>query len=92
MTTNVELTQELILDDHLLAAALARAAGEQLNTLRTTLFAQGSTQWHIKDTGDEVGHRFLMDALAHHRPNDAVLSEEGADNNKRLSANRVWII
>ncbi|CAB5013279.1 unannotated protein [freshwater metagenome] len=92
MTTDVELTQELILDDHLLAAALARAAGQQLQELRTTLFAQGSTKWHIKDTGDEVGHRFLMEALAHHRPNDAVLSEEGADNNKRLSANRVWII
>ena len=92
MTTDVELTQELILDDHLLAAALARAAGQQLQELRTTLFAQGSTKWHIKDTGDEVGHRFLMEALAHHRPNDAVLSEEGADNNKRLSADRVWII
>jgi 3'(2'), 5'-bisphosphate nucleotidase len=92
MTTDVELTQELILDDHLLAAALARAAGQLLQELRTTLFAEGSTKWHIKDTGDEAGHRFLMDALAHHRPNDAVLSEEGADNNKRLSANRVWII
>jgi 3'(2'), 5'-bisphosphate nucleotidase len=30
--------------------------------------------------------------LARHRPGDAVLSEEGADDKRRLSASRVWIV
>ena len=79
-------------DDHRLAAHLAHEAGVRLNTLRTQLFSEGASPWHVMDTGDATGHRFLVDALAQHRPNDAVLSEEGADNPKRLSADRVWII
>jgi len=82
----------IVADDHRLAAWLAREAGERLNALRTQLFSEGASPWHVMDTGDAVGHRFLVDALLEHRPNDAVLSEEGADNHKRLSADRVWII
>jgi len=92
MTTDVDLTTETIESDHLLAAALARAAGARLHELREQLFSENASMWHIKDAGDAIGHRFLMDALAHHRPNDAVLSEEGADNAKRLTSNRVWIV
>ncbi len=33
-----------------------------------------------------------MDLLAQHRPADSVLSEEGADDKRRLSASRVWIV
>ncbi len=33
-----------------------------------------------------------MAALAQHRPGDAVLSEEGADDKARLTAERVWIV
>jgi 3'(2'), 5'-bisphosphate nucleotidase len=33
-----------------------------------------------------------MAALAQHRPADAVLSEEGADDKVRLRADRVWIV
>ena len=33
-----------------------------------------------------------MAALARHRPDDAVLSEEGKDDRRRLSADRAWII
>jgi 3'(2'), 5'-bisphosphate nucleotidase len=79
-------------DDHRLASWLAREAGERLNTLRTQLFAENASPWHVMDTGDAAGHRFLVDALDEYRPNDAVLSEEGADNHKRLTADRVWII
>src|SRR5690606_455707 len=35
---------------------------------------------------------FLMAELATARPDDAVLSEEGADDHARLSAERVWIV
>jgi 3'(2'), 5'-bisphosphate nucleotidase len=33
-----------------------------------------------------------MEAFSALRPNDAVLSEEGADDRRRLSNNRVWIV
>ena len=82
----------VVSDDHKLASYLAREAGERLHALRTQLFAENSSPWHVMDAGDAAGHRYLMDALAEHRPDDAVLSEEGADNPKRLSADRVWII
>ncbi len=45
-----------------------------------------------KAEGDKRSHDFLMEALAAERPADAVLSEEGADNPVRLSAERVWIV
>ena len=45
-----------------------------------------------KAAGDKRSHDFLMEALAAERPGDAVLSEEGADNPVRLSAERVWIV
>lgn len=79
-------------NDHVLAAYLAHEAGVRLNTLRDKLFAENASPWHVMDTGDATGHRYLMDELARQRPSDAVLSEEGADNPVRLSANRVWII
>jgi 3'(2'), 5'-bisphosphate nucleotidase len=34
----------------------------------------------------------LNEALSEHRPNDAILSEEALDDDRRLTAERVWII
>nr|WP_246406462.1 3'(2'),5'-bisphosphate nucleotidase CysQ [Modestobacter versicolor] len=45
-----------------------------------------------KAAGDAEAHRFLVDRLAAVRPDDAVLSEEGADDRVRLTADRVWIV
>jgi 3'(2'), 5'-bisphosphate nucleotidase len=45
-----------------------------------------------KAAGDKRSHDFLMAALAEHRPGDAVLSEEGADDKVRLNSERVWIV
>ena len=42
--------------------------------------------------GDRLSHEFLTAALAARRPGDVVLSEEGADDPARLTANRVWIV
>ena len=39
-----------------------------------------------------LAHNFLMEAFGALRPNDAVLSEEGYDNRKRVGAPRVWIV
>ena len=81
-------TAEIIADDHLLAAWLAEQAGERLLEVRT----QGLEGKELKDAGDRAAHELLMELVATYRPDDAVLSEEGKDDKKRLSAERVWII
>lgn len=76
--------------DHELAARLATEAGELLLGVRVE-FADAEAA-DRKAAGDKSSHDFLMAALAEHRPDDAVLSEEGADDKARLRANRVWIV
>jgi 3'(2'), 5'-bisphosphate nucleotidase len=71
-----------------LATWLAEAAGRRLLEVR----AEGLEGKELKDAGDAAAHELLMDLLAQHRPDDAVLSEEGKDDKARLSADRVWII
>jgi 3'(2'), 5'-bisphosphate nucleotidase len=60
--------------------------------LRDELVAEGIHYWDLKDEGDVAGHRYIMSALTSARPDDVILSEEAADNRRRLSAERVWII
>lgn len=79
-------------DDHALAARLADQVGRALLTLRDDAFAQRRNPWQIEDDGDRLAHRFLVEALARHRPDDRVLSEEGVDDPARLTSPRVWIV
>lgn len=76
------------LDDHHLAVELADRAGELLLQLRT----RDLDPAELKAQGDRLSHEFLMAALATHRADDSVLSEEGKDDPARLAAGRVWII
>jgi 3'(2'), 5'-bisphosphate nucleotidase len=76
--------------DHELAAALATQAGTLLLGIRTEL--AGASAAERKSAGDKRSHHYLMEALAAARPQDAVLSEEGADDPIRLTSDRVWII
>jgi 3'(2'), 5'-bisphosphate nucleotidase len=77
--------------DHELAARLATEAGRLLLGVREEL--ADATEKERKDAGDKRSHDFLMEALAaERRPDDAVLSEEGADDPVRLTAERVWIV
>jgi 3'(2'), 5'-bisphosphate nucleotidase len=78
----------LTVSDDDLAATLASEAGRLLLDLR----AQGGDPAALRDAGDRLSHEFLIGELARLRPEDAVLSEEGADDPVRLSAHRVWII
>jgi 3'(2'), 5'-bisphosphate nucleotidase len=78
------------MSDHELAARLAGEAGQLLLRVREE-FADADAQ-DRKDAGDKRAHDFLMAALATERPDDVVLSEEGADNPARLTAQRVWIV
>ena len=75
-------------DDHVLARDLAGQAGTRLLELR----AQGGDPDVLRKAGDRLSHEFLTAALAEARPEDVVLSEEGADNPARLTARRVWIV
>jgi len=79
-------------DDHREAERIATAAGELLVALREELTGQGVDSRTLKDEGDRRSHEFIMAELARVRPDDAVLSEEGKDDPRRLSAPRVWII
>lgn len=78
--------------DQQLASRVATEAGAMLVELRDELVAVGIHYWDLKDEGDVAGHRYIMSALTAARPNDVILSEEAADNRRRLSAERVWII
>ncbi|MFI1188897.1 3'(2'),5'-bisphosphate nucleotidase CysQ [Streptomyces californicus] len=78
------------MNDHELAAELADRAGAVLLALREqTGFTDPAA---LRTAGDLASQEFLAEALATHRPHDEILSEEAADNPRRLSASRVWII
>ena len=76
--------------DHELAARLATEAGELLLNVRIELADASADE--RKAAGDRRSHDFLMAALGAERPDDAVLSEEGADDPIRLRSDRVWIV
>jgi 3'(2'), 5'-bisphosphate nucleotidase len=78
--------------DMQLAARLAEQAGRLLVELRHDLHAAGMPMWDVMDQGDAVSHRFIADELREHRPHDAVLDEEGAEDPRRFESDRVWII
>jgi 3'(2'), 5'-bisphosphate nucleotidase len=84
------------LDDVRLAAALAEGAGEVLLQLRRDADAVdgrlGDASGDLRKAGDAGSQAWLAAALADARPGDAVLSEEGVDDPRRLLADRVWII
>ncbi|WP_246222671.1 3'(2'),5'-bisphosphate nucleotidase CysQ [Phytoactinopolyspora limicola] len=76
--------------DAALAARLAREAGALLLALRESPETAGAGG--LGAAGDRAAHEFLLAELTRHRPDDDVLSEEGADNQRRLQADRVWIV
>lgn len=77
-------------EDAALAARLATEAGHLLLEVRTEL-ADADPRVR-KDEGDRRSHELLAAALAEARPDDALLSEEGVDDPRRLTADRVWIV
>src|SRR2546430_17082806 len=78
------------MNDHGLAARLATEAGRLVLGVRNE-FADADAS-ERKAAGDKRSHDYLMEALATARPEDAVLSEEGADDPVRLRSQRVWIV
>ena len=75
-----------------LAVRLAVEAGRLLVDLRAQLAGSGAHAWEVMDGGDASSQRFLEDELREHRPDDAVLSEEGLEDPRRFEVDRVWIV
>nr|WP_202388036.1 3'(2'),5'-bisphosphate nucleotidase CysQ [Nocardioides flavescens] len=67
---------------------MAETAGHRLLEVRQ----EGLEGRELKDAGDRAAHELLMELLERHRPDDAVLSEEGKDDKVRLERDRVWIV
>ena len=74
--------------DQQLAVDLAIEAGRLLVDLRSSR----PTGRELGDIGDRRANTLLLERLAAARPDDAVLSEESADDLARVDADRVWII
>ena len=89
MTAHTDSTVET---DAELATRLAVEAGQVLVRLREDLFGQGAPPWKVMDMGDLASHRFLLDELRRHRPEDAVMSEEGIEDPRRFGVDHCWIV
>ncbi|WP_454885758.1 3'(2'),5'-bisphosphate nucleotidase CysQ [Sphingomonas oryzagri] len=75
--------------DTQLARRVAETAGELLLVLQTSGLFEGKA---LGKAGDRTANAFIMEALRHARPDDAILSEEEKDGAERLTASRVWIV
>ena len=80
---------ENALNDVALARSLAFDAGVLLTELRRSAAHAGHA---LGDAGDAHANAFLLARLMLLRPNDALLSEESADDRSRLNCDRIWII
>ncbi|MGZ4714704.1 MAG: 3'(2'),5'-bisphosphate nucleotidase CysQ [Acidimicrobiia bacterium] len=75
-------------DDGRLAAAIAEEAGRLLLDLRPTI----ADPKELKAAGDARANVLILERLHTERPDDAILSEESADDPARLDHERVWIV
>lgn len=84
------------LSDEELSTLIAQQAGKALLDLRESFGPLDSGDKEqatsLRKQGDRIAHELLAEALSVHRPEDALLSEEGADNADRLEATRLWIV
>ena len=77
------------MNDAELARLIAATAGQLLVDLRQTELFKGEA---LGKLGDRLANEFIVAALRHHRPDDAILSEEQADSPARLGVSRIWIV
>jgi 3'(2'), 5'-bisphosphate nucleotidase len=75
--------------DRQLAVAAAREAGRRLEGLRAARRWEGAV---LGDVGDQAADGYLQGILAGRYPDDGVLSEETASDERRLDKSRVWIV
>ncbi len=78
--------------DHAEAARIATLTGRLLMDVRQRMVGEGTTSGMLKYAGDRSAHELIVRELAEEFPDDAVLSEEGADDQARLGSVRTWIV
>ncbi len=80
--------------DSALSRDVARLAGQLLLALRESFGppADKAAANDLRKQGDRAAHELIMAELTAARPGDAILSEEGKDDDRRLTAERVWIV
>jgi 3'(2'), 5'-bisphosphate nucleotidase len=78
------------LTDAALAADVAADAGELLLGIREKVGFDDP--YFLGDAGDNSANKLILDRLSRDRRDDAVLSEEAADDVSRVHADRVWIV
>ena len=77
--------------DHQNAVRFADEASRLLVDLRKELRDAGDPA-ALRAAGDRRSHELLVAAIAREYPFDAILSEEGRLDDRRLDAERVWVI
>jgi 3'(2'), 5'-bisphosphate nucleotidase len=80
----------MTLTDAALAAEVAEDAGEMLLGVREEIGFYDP--YELGDEGDRRANTLILNRLRAERPDDAVLSEEAADDISRVQADRVWIV
>lgn len=80
--------------DAQLSCDVAQEAGRLLLDLRGSFgpIDDADMANALRKSGDRAAHELIVERLVAARPGDAILSEEGKDNDDRLSADRVWIV
>jgi 3'(2'), 5'-bisphosphate nucleotidase len=83
MTSDAELSRDV-----------AQRAGQLLLELRTDFgpVTDKDAAHALRKQADRASHEFIIELLEAARPDDAILSEEGKDDESRLAADRVWIV
>jgi 3'(2'), 5'-bisphosphate nucleotidase len=76
--------------DHILARAVALDVAELLLAVR--IDGASATPDGLRAQGDRQAHLRIVELLTEARPDDAILSEEGLDDQVRLTADRVWVV
>jgi len=77
------------MNDEELARTVAQEAGELLLRIAEKV---GLTGRELGAEGDRQANRLILERLAQARPDDAILSEEAADDLARCNRSRVWIV
>lgn len=77
------------MNDAELAIRIAEAAGRMLADLRLSGRLEGKA---LGAEGDRIANDFIMETLRRERPDDAILSEEEANDVARCEVDRVWIV
>lgn len=83
------MTDVAAMNDVELARHIAETAGRLLVELQNSGLFDGKA---LGKAGDRTANAFIMEALKTNRPDDAILSEEEANDTARCSASRVWIV